>query len=211
VTEMNQDRTQKADPLVRPAGAVPEPSVPALDLEGVRRRDPDALAALFDRYFDRLYAVVHRMLGNRAEAEDAIQEVFLKVHRGAPSLDPSRDPGPWLFTIAANVSRDRWRSGASRLDRASSSFDSNPGLRESLSDGASSPERDLVAAERAGRVREAILRLKPESREVIVLREYEGLGYDRIAEILGVNEAAARKRFSRALEELGKRVNEAEL
>lgn len=205
------DRTQKPDPLVPPEEASTERSLPPLDLEGVRRRDPDALAALFDRYFDRLYAVVHRMLGNRAEAEDAIQEVFLKVHRGAPSLDASRDPGPWLITIAANVSRDRWRSGASRLDRASSSIDSNPGLRESLSDGSFNPERDLLASERTRRVREAILKLKPESREVIVLREYEGLGYDRIAEILGVNEAAARKRFSRALEELGEHVHEAEL
>ena len=172
-----------------------------------------ALAALFDRYFDRLYGVVYRILMNRAEAEDAIQEVFLKVHRGAPSLDPTRDPLPWLVTIAANVSRDRWRSGSSRLDRASTSFDSSPALRETLSgpDGNSNPERELVARERTERVRAAIGKLKPESREVIVLREYEGLGYDRIAEILGVNEAAARKRFSRALDELGRHVNEADL
>lgn len=154
------------------------------------------------------------MLGNRAEAEDAIQEVFLKVHRGAPSLDATRDPLPWLVAIAANVSRDRWRSGASRLDRASTSFDSHPALRETLpgpDGGGFNPERDLLARERAERVREALQRLKPESREVIVLREYEGLGYDRIAEILGLNEAAVRKRFSRALDELGRHVNEAEL
>jgi RNA polymerase sigma-70 factor (ECF subfamily) len=69
----------------------------------------------------------------------------------------------------------------------------------------------LIAAERIERVREALGKLKPESREVIVLREYEGLGYDRIAEILGVNETAVRKRFSRALDELGRHVNEADL
>lgn len=209
-TGERRDRTQNPPPFVSSEGQGAE-AVASLDLDGVRRRDPDALAALFDRYFDRLYAVAYRMLGNRTEAEDAIQEVFLKVHRGAPSLDPGRDPGPWLITIAANVCRDRWRSGASRLDRASSSIDSNPGLRDSLSHGGSSPERDLLAAERGERVREAILKLKPESREVIVLREYEGLGYDRIAEILGIQEAAVRKRFSRALDELGRHVNEAGL
>ena len=204
-----EDRTQIGASSVSPEGADPP-----LDLEGVRQRDPMALAALFDRYFDRLYAVVYRILMNRAEAEDAIQEVFLKVHRGAPSLDPARDPLPWLVTIAANVSRDRWRSGSSRLDRASTSFDSNPGLRETLpgpDGGGSNPERDLLTRERAERVREAIAKLKPESREVIVLREFEGMGYDRIAEILGVNEAAVRKRFSRALDELGRHVNEADL
>ncbi|HET9252897.1 MAG TPA: sigma-70 family RNA polymerase sigma factor [Candidatus Eisenbacteria bacterium] len=203
-------RTQIRAPAVSPEGG----AAPPLDLEGVRQRDPRALAALFDRYFDRLYAVVYRIVMNRTEAEDAIQEVFLKVHRGAASLDPSRDPLPWLVTIAANVARDRWRSGSSRLDRASTSFDSNPALRETLggpdADG-SNPERDLLARERAARVREALGKLKPESREVIVLREYEDLGYDRIAEILGVSEAAARKRFSRALDELGRHVNEAEL
>jgi RNA polymerase sigma-70 factor (ECF subfamily) len=151
------------------------------------------------------------MLGNRAEAEDAIQEVFLKIHRGAPSLDPARDPGPWLVTIAANTCRDRWRSGTGRLERASSSFDESPGLRESVSDGRPGPERELLANERTRRVRQAIAKLKPESREVIVLREYEGLGYDQIAEILGVNEAAVRKRFSRALDELGRHVGEAEI
>jgi len=203
------DRTQ-----IRATSVSPEGADPPLDLEGVRRRDPTALAALFDRYFDRLYAVVYRILMNRAEAEDAIQEVFLKVHRGGARLDPSRDPLPWLVTIAANVSRDRWRSGASRLDRASTSFDANPALREIVSapDGSGpSPERDLIAREREERVREALGKLKPESREVIVLREYEGLGYDRIAVILGVNEAAARKRFSRALDELGRHVHEADL
>ena len=214
MTQNPPDRTQSAVPRVSPEATAPAPSDSPIDLEGVRRRDPRALATLFDRYFDRLYAVVYRILMNRAEAEDAIQEVFLKVHRGAPSLDPSRDPLPWLVTIAANVSRDRWRSGSSRMERASTSFDSNPALRETLSgpDGAgSNPERDLLARERAERVREALAKLKPESREVIVLREYEGLGYDRIAEILGVNEAAVRKRFSRALDELGRHVNEAEL
>src|SRR5688572_14125754 len=92
VTANSPDRTQRPGPLVPSGEAISEPSLPLLDLDGVRRRDPDALAALFDRYFDRLYAVVYRMLGNRAETEDAIQEVFLKVHRGAPSLDPARDP-----------------------------------------------------------------------------------------------------------------------
>jgi RNA polymerase sigma-70 factor, ECF subfamily len=211
VTEDFQDRAQKPTPFVSPEEPDRDREDAPLDLERVRRRDPDALAALFDRYFDRLYAVVYRILMNRAETEDAIQEVFLKVHRGAPSLDPGRDPLPWLVTIAANVSRDRWRSAASRLDRVSASFDADPGLRELVSDGRPGPDRDLIAAERVERVREALGKLKPESREVIVLREYEGLGYDRIAEILGVNETAVRKRFSRALDELGRHVNEADL
>jgi RNA polymerase sigma-70 factor (ECF subfamily) len=172
-------------------------------LEAVRRRDPEALGALFDEHFDRLFALVHRMLGNRTAAEDAIQEVFLKIHRGAPTLDPGRDPGPWMTAIAVNVCRDRWRSGAGRLERASSSIEGNPGLGETLTAGTHDPERDLLAAERVAVVREAVQALREPHREVLVLREYEGLGYDQIAEIVGANEAAVRKRYSRALEELG--------
>ena len=194
-----------------PSGLASADALPGLDLAGVQRRDPDALAALFDRYFDRLYAVVYRLLGNRDAAEDALQDVFLKIHRGAPTLDPARDPGPWLVTIAANVVRDRWRSGAHRLARASRSIEEQPAIGELLTRGTHDPERDLVLRERAALVQSAITKLKPDYREVLVLREYEGLSYDQIASITGVNETAVRKRFSRALEELGRHLKKAEL
>ena len=71
-----------------------------LDLAGVRRREPEALAAFFEQHFDRVYALVHRLLGDRHSAQDATQEVFLKVHRAAHTLDPERDPEPWVTTIA---------------------------------------------------------------------------------------------------------------
>jgi len=173
-----------------------------LDLEGVRRRDPAAMADLFERYFDRLFGLVHRMLGDRDAAQDAVQEVFLKVHRGAPSLDPGRDPGPWLMMIATNVCRDHWRSGAHRMARASRSIDADPGVPETLTRGTNDPERDALAAERAAGVQGALSKLSPPLREVILLREYEGLGYDQIAAITSANEAAVRKRYSRALAQL---------
>lgn len=204
--------TQISDPDVLQTESAPPDSAPArgespaLDLDGVRRRDPSALAALFERYFDRLFGIVLRMLGDRTAAEDAIQEVFLKIYRGAPSLDPGRDPGPWLVTIAINVCRDEWRSNARRLARASTSIEATPGLREALTTDRADPERDVLALERARLVQEAILRLSPGLREVVVLREYEDLGYDEIARITGVSEPALRKRFSRACEELGKRL-----
>jgi RNA polymerase sigma-70 factor (ECF subfamily) len=169
------------------------------------------LAALFERYFDRLYAMVYRMLGDRGAAEEALQEIFLKVHRGAPSLDPGRDPGPWLITIAANTVRDLWRSSAYRFERASSSLDADPGYTEKLASSAPDPERDTLTAERAEIVQRAIQSLKPSFREVVVLREYEGMSYDEIAAITGENATAVRKRYSRALDELGRYVTKAGL
>src|SRR5262245_22524757 len=99
------------------------PTLTREQLEAVRRREPEALGALFERYFDRIYGFVYRLLSDRALAEDVTQEVFLKVHRGAHRIDPARDPGPWLMTIAHNACRDLWRSSAYRMGRRTSALD----------------------------------------------------------------------------------------
>lgn len=182
-----------------------------VDLEGVRRRDPRALASFFDAYFDRVFGLVYRLLGDRTLAEDATQEVFLKVHRGAHMLDPGRDPGPWVTTIATNVCRDLWRSGAYRLSHSSVSFDDTPGLKDSLASRGRNPEGEMLANERVRLVQEAIHMLREPLREVLILREYEGLGYEEIAQMTGLNEAAVRKRYSRALSEMGKLLKKAGL
>ena len=85
----------------------------------MRARDERALGAFFDRYFDRIFAVTYRLLGDRQAAEDASQDVFLKAYRAAERIDPDRDPYPWLLAIAYNTCRDLWRSGAHRMARRS--------------------------------------------------------------------------------------------
>lgn len=180
------------------------PSRSVLDLEGVRRRDPDALAAFFEQHFDRVYGLVYRLLGDRHSAQDATQEVFLKLHRAAHTLDVDRDPGPWVTTIAYNVCRDLWRSGAYRMSRKAAPLDDPRHGDASLPPSASNPERELIASERERLVQDAVGRLKEPLRVVVVLREYQGLGYEEIAKIAGISPIAARKRYSRALAELGK-------
>jgi RNA polymerase sigma-70 factor (ECF subfamily) len=173
-------------------------------LEGVRRREPEALASFFEQYFDRVYGLVYRLLGDRHLAQDATQEVFLKLHRAAHTLDPGRDPGPWITTIAYNVCRDLWRSGAYRLSRQAVSIDDPAHGGGAFRSRADDPERELLTAERKEAVQAAIGRLPESLRAVVVLREYEGFSYERIAEMMGTSPVAARKRYSRALAELGK-------
>jgi len=175
-----------------------------LDLEGVRRREPEALAAFFDQHFDRVYGLVYRLLGDRHWAEDATQEVFLKLHRAAHTLDPDRDPGPWVTTIAYNVCRDLWRSGAYRLSRQAISIDDPDHGDGAIPPNLKDPERELIASEREGLVQDAIGKLKEPLRAVVVLREYQGFSYEEIASVTGTSPVAARKRYSRALTELGK-------
>ena len=170
-------------------------------LERVRARDPDALALFFERYFDRVYALVHRMLGDKERAEDAAADVFLKVARSVDRLDPSRDPMPWLATIAANACRDLWRSGADRMRRASIELD-DPALK--LSSGRNDPEADALRDERERAVRAAVDALPDDLRESVLLYDYAGMSHEDIARTLGVTHDAARKRHSRALAALGK-------
>jgi RNA polymerase sigma-70 factor, ECF subfamily len=136
------------------------------------------------------------------------QEVFFKVHRAAHQLDPTRDPGPWLTAIAYNACRDLWRSGAHRMSRRSGSIEGDPAIALRLTRGTNDPERDALADERARLVREAINRLPEPLRVAVLLYDYQGLSHQEVAELTGLNHAAARKRYSRALAELGKMLRE---
>jgi RNA polymerase sigma-70 factor (ECF subfamily) len=216
VTTVPRPAQKRASSVKEEGGATPDPSAtpaaarqpqpPPLtreQLEGVRRRDPAALGELFERYFDQVYGVVHRLIGDRPAAEDVTQEVFLKVHRAAHQLDPSRDPGPWLMTIATNACRDLWRSGAWRMSRRSASVEDDPVAASKLVSASENPERGMIAAERERLVQDAIARLPEPLRVSIVLHDYQGLSHQEVATITGVHHAAARKRYSRAIAALG--------
>ncbi len=206
--------THPAPPSVHtstgPEAASPRPGrvepLPREVLERVCARDPEALGAFFDRYFDHVFGLVCRLLGDRTAAEDVTQEVFLKVHRAAHQIDTARDPAPWLAAIATNACRDVWRSGAFRLGRRSASLDDDPALAASLGSRSGDPERLAVAREREQKVQQAIAALPEPLREAVVLHDYQGLSHQDIAALLGVEHAAARKRYSRALAALAKQL-----
>lgn len=177
----------------------PQPSV----IEGVRRRDPEALGAFFEHYFGCVYGLAYRLLGNRANAEDATQDVFYKVHRAAHRLDPKRDPVPWLVTITLNTCRSIWRSSSHKMEKRSVALESPGGAAWEPADSSKGPEEALIAAERERQVQEAVAQLPESLREVVMLRDYMGLGHKEIAEVLDLSHEAVRKRYSRALSELG--------
>jgi RNA polymerase sigma-70 factor (ECF subfamily) len=183
------------------AGFPPGP-VTRETLERVRKRDPQALATFFEFYFDRVYGLACRLLGDHTSAEDVTQEVFQKVHRAAEQLDPGRDPGPWLMAITHNACRDTWRSRAYKLARKSRSLEDTEGLAESLPSPGETPEEATIRVELARKVQEAILDLPEELRAVVVLHDYQGLGHEEIAMMIGSTHVATRKRYSRALTRL---------
>jgi RNA polymerase sigma-70 factor (ECF subfamily) len=170
--------------------------------EGVRRRDRDALAAFYDRYFEEVYGLAFRLLGDRESAEDVAQDVFVKVHRAAERLDAGRDPLPWLAAIVWNTCRDRWRSGPHRMGMRSTDV-TMPAVAATLSADGDDPAQQLLLSEREQLVQGALGELPEGLRAVVVMHEYAGLDLQQVAHALGVSHAAARKRHSRALERLG--------
>jgi RNA polymerase sigma-70 factor (ECF subfamily) len=171
-------------------------------LDAVRRRDPEALGEFFELYFNRLYNVAYRLVGEHARAEDVMQEVFLKVHRAAHQLDPERDPGPWLATLTRNACRERWRRKGRRVEQHARSLDNGSGILETLPAAGAGPEDDTIRSERDRTIASALMKLPDHLREVVVLRDYHGLAHDEIATVTGERGATVRKRYSRALAEL---------
>lgn len=173
--------------------------------EGLTRRDPVALARFFDAYFERVYAYLQRLVGDAHVAEDLAQEVFLQVHRALPTYDPARDPRPWLFTIATNKLRDHWRSRAAQTGRAEVSLEAED-LGERAAWFASAPGAVSGEEELLAEVRAAIEALPEGLRAAVSLRVHEGLSFEDIGRVLGRNEVAARKRYSRGLAALRARL-----
>jgi RNA polymerase sigma-70 factor (ECF subfamily) len=169
-------------------------------LRHVRERRRDALNRFFEHFFDRAYAYVTTLLGDPTQAEDVTQEAFIRIHRGIDRLDDQRDPTPWVFAVVTNTVRDHWRSAAHRQSRRRVELDEARAV--AAADEATDPERALLGREDRTAVEEALAALTPADREIILLREYEGLRFAQVAEALDVREDAARQRHARALRRL---------
>ena len=161
-------------------------------LQRLRAGDPHAFEELVIAYQHRVFGVALRMLGSRAEAEEIAQEVFLRAHRAIADFRGEARLGTWLYAIASRLCLNRLATAERRLTR---------GDEEALAAAPSSePGADarLERAERDAAVREAITALPEERRIVVVLRDVEGLSYEEIAEVLGLELGTVRSRLHRA-------------
>ena len=168
-------------------------------LERLRDREPQALERFYEAYFDGIYTYVRPLVLDDAEAEDVTQDVFLHVYGALPRYDPRRSLRPWVFTIAANRVRDHWRSRRVRKAQRIADVDDEAAQ---LSAEGEPPDAPAQRHERAEVLRAAICELAVGMRTVVLLRIYEELSFQTIAEMLGLSVPAARKRYSRALKSL---------
>jgi RNA polymerase sigma-70 factor (ECF subfamily) len=150
-----------------------------------RSGDRNAFGELVNRHMQRAYYIALGLTGSHEDALDLSQEAFARAFRARASLDPDRPFYAWLYQIVRrlcfNFLRDR-STRRRRLDEAIPWLTQEAGARASQSDPARSAER----AELRARVQAAIEKLPEREREVLVLKEFEGLRYREIAELLGI-------------------------
>jgi RNA polymerase sigma-70 factor (ECF subfamily) len=148
-------------------------------LKAIAARDEAALAQLYDRYRTILFGLLMRILNNREEAEDVLQEVFLQVWRKAADFDESRGrPFTWLVTLARSRGIDRLRTLASRERIAEA------GARE-VSEEISDAATDAFKSEQRGLVSDALAKLPDEQKRPIMLAYFDGLTQSEISTRLG--------------------------
>jgi RNA polymerase sigma-70 factor, ECF subfamily len=147
----------------------------------LKRRDPQALADLYDRYGRLAYSLILRIVRDAEMAEDLVQETFLRIWTRAQAFDSERGAlGPWLLAVARNRAIDYIRSADGRMAR--SAFEivevENPSLFANL-------EKEMAMSDQARRIREALSKLNSNQRAAIELAYFEGLSQTEIAEKMG--------------------------
>lgn len=152
-----------------------------------------ALAALVSEYASTLYRVAYSVLRNPADAEDAVQEAFLRVLRHRDTLSEVRDHRVWLIRIVWNIVLDRKRRAKTRPET-----DDIEELARVLPANGLSAEERAAAAQHHAHVLGCVEKLPAKERQVLVLSAFDELNSVEIAEVLGITESSVRSRLFRA-------------
>jgi RNA polymerase sigma-70 factor, ECF subfamily len=169
----------------------------------LRARDERAFEELVIRYGDRVFSLVLRLVGDRAEAEDIAQEVFVTVFKSIETFRGEAKLSTWLLRIAANHAKNRIKYLARRagdgggLDGAPEAAMADLG-KTALHGHVRSPDAALEAAERGSALERAIAALEEDQRLVVILRDVEELSYEEICEVTGLPEGTVKSRLHRA-------------
>lgn len=167
-------------------------------IESALRGDRAAFGGLVHRYQDRLHAAMLQVTGSAEEAEDVVQDAFVRAFLKLDTFQNHSQFFTWLYRIAFNsaLSRMRRRRGTMSLDQAREAVGDEP------VDRVDPPDARILRDERVTSVRVALQRLSDDHRTILVLREMEDHAYEQIAEILQISVGTVRSRLSRARNQL---------
>jgi RNA polymerase sigma-70 factor (ECF subfamily) len=173
-------------------------------VEGLRLGVERAYEELLVRYQQPVYNLVYRLLSDPADANDVVQEVFLKVFRNIGLFRSQSSLKTWIYRIAVNEAHNhrRWFSRHRRQEVGLDRDDDDRSYQDTLSDPGKSPFDEAASHEAHAIVEAALNGLNPTFRTAVVLRDIEDLSYDEIAEILQINLGTVKSRIMRGREAL---------
>lgn len=164
-----------------------------------RSGDGEAFRLLVERHSQSIFRVAYRMTGNQHDADDIVQETFLRAYRQLGRFEERANFGTWLHRIAVNCALDLLRARG-RLDRQ---FGGDPELAaNTATTDQPQPDRLLLSAELRDKVAEAMDQLSGNERTAFVLRHFEGMPVEEISKALGIQVNAAKHTIFRAVKKL---------
>jgi len=175
--------------------------IPSEDLMArVAKGDDNAFEILVNRHQTSVLNLIYRFIGDRAQAKDLAQEVFLKVWQVAKSYEAKAKFTTWIYRITANLCFNELKSSRRKKWFSFYRCDEDEGntIEETLSDGSPTAEDLLLARERSREISDALQGLPENQRMALVLKRYDGLSYQEIAKILNCSVSAVESLLVRA-------------
>jgi RNA polymerase sigma-70 factor (ECF subfamily) len=168
--------------------------------------DSEAFRVLVDRYSRKIFRLAYRMTRNEQDAEDVVQETFLRAYRRLKQFESRSSFGTWIFRIAVNSALDLTRK-VGRYERAEQQKSGLEAEAEQLSQLPApepTPDRLLLSNELKHKVESVLASLSPRVRTAFVLRHYEGMPIEEIGSVLGLKGSATKNSIYRAVQKLRK-------
>ncbi len=176
-------------------------------IERLKRGEAAAFEELVAERSGEIYGLLFRLTENSEEARDLTQETFLRAFQSIDRFRGEADLRTWIYRIAINQARNRWRWWRRRRRDSTVSLDatrgdSNQTLGATLAESAENPEQQTLAHERESALRSALQKVGRAYRETLILRDIEGFTYEEIATTLGINVGTVKSRLARGRQEL---------
>jgi RNA polymerase sigma-70 factor (ECF subfamily) len=188
------------------------PQIEAQFIERLKRGDAAAFETLVNERSGEIYGLLYRLTESSEEARDLTQETFLRAFQSIGHFRGDSDVRTWIYRIAINQARNRWRWWRRRRRDSTVSIDA-PQVIDQVSmigtlrsDNGSDPEKDALAHERERALLKALSSLKRVYRETVVLRDIEGFAYEEIAVALEISVGTVKSRLSRGRQELRRKL-----
>jgi RNA polymerase sigma-70 factor, ECF subfamily len=182
-------------------------------IERLKRGDAAAFETLVNERSGEIYGLLYRLTENAEEARDLTQETFLRAFQSINHFRGESDVRTWIYRIAINQARNRWRWWRRRRRDATVSIDAPEigggrlGLIATLkSNTVKDPEQDTLANERDRALKKALSSLRRVYREAVVLRDIEGFAYEEIAATLEISVGTVKSRLARGRQELRRKL-----